>query len=92
MPSVAPRVGETVETIVNAVRDKTIVPAERLARNVGLVVLAGIVAFAIFTLFVILLVRVLTILTGEAWIAELALAGIFLALGAILWGLRKPSS
>lgn len=81
-----------MESVVNAVRDRTIVPAERLARNLGLVVLAGIVALAIFTLFIILLVRVLTVATGEAWIAELILAGIFLVLGAILWGLRKPSS
>lgn len=81
-----------MESIVSAVRDKTIVPAERLARNIGLVVLAGIVSFAIFTLFVILLVRVLTIATGEAWIAELILAGMFLVVGAILWGVRKPSS
>lgn len=88
----AARVGETVEAVVAAVRDRTIVPAERFARNIGLLLLAILVLVALVLLIVITSVRVLTIATGHAWIAELILAGVFLLAGAILWRRRKSSS
>jgi len=93
--SVAPRVGETVETVVKAVRDKTIVPAERAARNVGLVLLVAFVAMTMFALVLIGAMRWLTELTaligpGYEFVAYLALGGILFVAGLFTWRLRKP--
>lgn len=91
--SLAPKVGETVETVVQAVRDKTIVPAERAARAVGLVIIAIVVLAVFVALITIGAMRWLTDLTlligaGYEFVAYLALGGILVVVGLFTWRLR----
>ncbi len=96
VPSMATKVGETVENIVTQVREKTILPAERAARAIGLVLLICVVTAGLLVLLTIAAIRGLTILTdvvtGEprVWMAYLVLAVVFLLIGSLLWSKRKP--
>lgn len=91
--SLAPRVGETVESVVQAVREKTIVPAERAARGVGLVFIALVVVLVLVVLLAIGGMRWLTDLTaligpGYEFVAYLGLGGILVIAGLFTWRLR----
>ena len=83
---------DALEQAVTAVRDKTVVPAQRAARAVvyGLLV-AFFVIVALF-LLAIALFRVLVVLTGEVWLSYLILGGIFVIGGAFCWSLRLRAS
>jgi uncharacterized protein YacL len=81
---------DTLENVVAAVRDKTVVPAQKATKAVvfGLLV-AFFVLTAVFML-AIALFRVLVVLTGEVWVSYLILGGIFVIAGAFVWTLRSP--
>ena len=81
---------DTLENVVAAVRDKTVVPAQKATKAVvfGLLV-AFFVLTAVFML-AIALFRVLVVLTGEVWASYLILGGIFVLAGAFAWTLRSP--
>jgi len=81
---------DTLENVVAAVRDKTVVPAQKATKAVvfGLLV-AFFVLTAVFML-AIALFRVLVVLTGEGWASYLILGGIFVLAGAFVWRLRSP--
>jgi len=81
---------DTLESVVSAVREKTVLPAQRASRAV---VYGLLVTFFAFTATVMLLIagfRVLVVATGHAWIAYLILGGIFVVAGAFVWSLRSP--
>ncbi|MFN8105834.1 MAG: hypothetical protein U0U69_15375 [Acidimicrobiia bacterium] len=74
-------------------RDKTIVPAERAARAVGLVIVAVVVLLVFITLLTIGGMRWLTDLTaligpGYEFVAYLGLGVILLIAGLFTWRLR----
>ncbi len=81
---------DTLENVVAAVRDKTVVPAQKATKAVvfGLLV-AFFVGTAAFML-AIALFRVLVVITGEVWASYLILGGIFIVAGAFCWALRGP--
>ena len=81
---------DTLENVVAAVRDKTVIPAQKATKAVvfGLLV-AFFVLTAVFML-AIALFRVLVVLTGEVWLSYLILGGIFVLVGAFVWTLRSP--
>ncbi len=87
--SIAERVGGGVTGIAAFVRDKAINPANRIAKIIGLAILGSIVLASLSLMFVNAAIRGLTLVIGRAWISELALAGIFLITGAVLWRLRR---
>ena len=81
---------DTLENVVAAVRDKTVVPAQKATKAV---VFGLLVAFFVLTavlMLAIALFRVLVVLTGEVWAAYLILGGIFVVAGAFVWTLRSP--
>jgi len=79
---------DTLEQIVDAVRDKTVVPAQRATRAVVYGLLVGFFAFVALTLLGIAVFRVLVVLTGDVWMAYLILGGIFVIAGTFVWTLR----
>ena len=82
---------DTLENVVAAVRDKTVVPAQKATKAV---VFGLLVAFFVLTavlMLAIALFRVLVVLTN-VWAAYLILGGIFVLAGAFVWTLRSPRS
>ena len=80
------QVADTIETAVCTVRDKTVVPAQRVVRMVvGGVVAASLAAVAGVLLAVGLFRGLVVVFTeyapGDVWTAHLLLGGIFTAAG-----------
>jgi hypothetical protein len=84
----------SIEQAVNAVKEKTVVPAQKATRAVVYGLLATFFVLTSLVLLIIGLFRGLVILTGEVWIAYLVCGGILVLVGAFLWTLRfsKPSA
>ncbi len=80
---------DTVEQIVAGVRDRTLVPAQRVVKAVvaGLVILF-LVSAASFMLLIGVFRLIDVYLPGETWSAYLLLGGIFLGFGMLCWRLR----
>ena len=81
-----------LEQAVAAVRDKTVVPAQKATRAIvyGLVVAFFLLVAAL--MLSIGLFRAIVVLTGDAWLAYLILGGIFVIAGAFCWTLRVSRS
>ena len=83
---------DAIEAAVSAVRDRTVVPAQRATRAV---VYGLLVAFFVATALVLLVVgafRGLVLLTGRAWVAYLIVGGMLVIAGAFCWSRRsKPA-
>ncbi len=80
---------DAIEAAVSAVRDRTVVPAQRATRAV---VYGLLVAFFVGTALVLLVVgafRGLVLLTGRTWIAYLIVGGMLVAGGAFCWSRRS---
>lgn len=90
MPDWTDQVADSIENAVVTVRDKTVVPAERL------------VAYIVAGLFILFLVGALGILAAagvfrlvdvylpsSSWATWLVFGGVFMACGALLLSLRK---
>ena len=81
---------DTLENVVAAVRDKTVVPAQKATKAI---VFGLLVAFFVGTALLMLAIaifRVLVVLTGEVWASYLILGGIFVLAGGFCWSLRSP--
>jgi hypothetical protein len=78
----ASQLTDQIERVVSTVRDRTTRPAITVVRGLvfGVIALGG--AITALVLISVVLIRVLTELTGESWIAFLITAVIFLAVGA----------
>ena len=79
---------DALERVVGAVREKTVIPAQKASRAVVhglLVAFFGVVA--IF-LLAIALFRGLVVLAGDVWLADLILGGIFVVGGGFCWSRR----
>ena len=80
----AAQITDQIERVVSTVRDRTTRPVLTIVRGLVFGVIAVTGAVTALVLLSIVLIRVLTELTGQAWIAFLITAGIFLAIGAFL--------
>jgi predicted membrane channel-forming protein YqfA (hemolysin III family) len=84
---------DTIEKVVGAVRERTVVPARRLTRAV---VYGMFAAFSVLAALVLLALAVfrggVLVAQGEVWIAWLVLGGIFVAAGLFFWAKRSPRS
>jgi uncharacterized BrkB/YihY/UPF0761 family membrane protein len=83
-PDWAAQLADRIESVVSMVRDRTTRPALTVVRGLvfGVIALAGVVTALV--LVSIVLIRTLTELTNEAWIAYFITSGIFLTVGAFL--------
>jgi arginine exporter protein ArgO len=84
---------DTIEKVVGAVRERTVVPAHRISR---FIVFGMFAAFAALTAVLLLVLGVfrgaVLIAQGEVWAAWLVLGGIFVLLGMVAWSKRSPRS
>ena len=89
-------VTDRIESVVEIVRDKTAVPATKLAEMIVFGVVAALLALVAFVSLVLLIIRLLYVylpihpLSRRIWIADLIAAAIFLGVGAFIWRLRQP--
>ena len=83
---------DTIEKVVGAVRDKTVVPAQKATKAVVYGLLATFFIGTALTLLVIGAFRGLVILAGEVWAAYGVVGGILVLAGAFCWSrrLRPP--
>jgi hypothetical protein len=83
------QVADAIDAAVSTVRDKTVVPAQRLVRAIVAGLLAGVLAGVAMVLFAIGAFRGLTILVPEdVWLAYLILGGILTVGGLFCWSRR----
>ncbi|HKA04548.1 MAG TPA: hypothetical protein VKD67_09470 [Acidimicrobiales bacterium] len=85
----ASRTADSIERVVLAIRDRTTRPILLAGRAVVYAVLAAILGIAAVVLLAILVIRLLTALTGEAWIAEIIVGGVFCIIGIVLLIMRR---
>jgi hypothetical protein len=80
---------DLVERVVTTVRDKAVVPIEKVARLVVYGIVAGVVGLIAVVLLIAALVRLLdVVLPSEVWLAHAVLGGIFVLAGALVWSRR----
>src|SRR5262245_12191876 len=80
----ATQLTDQIERVVTTVRDRTTRPALTVVRGLVFGIIAAAGGITALVLVSVVLIRALTELTGEAWIAYLITSGIFLAVGAFL--------
>lgn len=84
---------DTIEKVVGAVRERTVVPAHRATRAVVFGMFAAFAVLAALVLLVFAVFRAGVLLAqGEVWIAWLVLGGIFVGVGLFFWAKRSPRS
>jgi hypothetical protein len=90
MPDWTDQVADQIEHAVVAVRDKTVVPAERL---VAIIVAGLFVAFLVSTLGILAALGAFRLadvwIPSGSWATWLAFGGVFMAGGLLLLSLRK---
>lgn len=88
------QIADLVERYVRLVHDKVTVKVVKAVRSVVFGIIGGIVGFSALILFVILLVRLLTILffTGRVWLAHLTTGAVFVLVGLICMRKRHQPS
>ena len=84
---------DTIEKVVGAVRERTVIPAHRASR---MIVFGALAAFCVVTALLLLVLGAfrgaVLIAQGEVWAAWLALGGIFVLVGVFFWAKRTPRS
>jgi hypothetical protein len=85
---------ETVETVIVAVRDKSVKPLTLLARAIVYGLVASAVALIVLSLSSVGVLRLLDIYVfpGRVWASYTLLGGIFTLAGLFLWTLRRSRS
>lgn len=83
------QVAGTIESVVGAVRDKTTVPVETVARALVYGVLIAVMGTTAFVLVTIAGVRLLDGVL-RIWAVYVIFGGLFCALGALSWAYRRP--
>src|SRR5438309_11079023 len=85
---------ETVETVVVAVRDKSVRPLTLVARAIVYGLVAGAVAMIVLWLSSVGVLRLLDIylFPGRVWASYTMLGGILTLAGLFLWTLRRSKS
>ena len=85
----AARTADSIERVVLAVRDRTTRPLLLAGRAIVFGLLAAMLAVTATVLIAILVVRLITALTGKAWLAELIVGAFFVIIGVVLLILRR---
>jgi hypothetical protein len=84
---------DTIEKVVGAVRERTVIPAHRATKAI---VFGFLAAFCVVPAVVILVLGAfrggVLIAQGEVWTVWLALGGIFVLAGLFFWAKRSPRS
>ena len=80
----ATQLTDQIERVVGTVRDRTTRPVLTVVRGLVFGIIAAASGITALVLVSVVLIRALTELTGQAWIAELITSGIFLIAGAFL--------
>lgn len=95
----AVQAADSVERVIDAVRDKAVLPLTTLARALVYGLLAGILGLSATVLLCIALVRVIDVyadkipgISDGVWVADLALGGVFVLIGLVLWAKRNPKT
>ena len=83
---------DTVERLVDSIRNKSTVPLTTAARGLVYGLLAAFAGLTALVLLAILLVRAVDLATGDenVWIAHIAVGTLFLLIGVWLWRKRRP--
>ena len=76
---------DRIEHVVGTVRDRTVVPAQAIAKALVFGLLAAFFVLTLAVLAVIMLFRALNYIPGGAWVAWTILGGIFVAGGTFCW-------
>lgn len=92
-PDWTDQVADAIDSAVATVRDKTVVPAQKVVRAVVAGVLVGALVSVAAVLFAVGAFRGLVVLfelylPGEVWAAHLLLGGIFSVAGLFCWSRR----
>jgi hypothetical protein len=88
-PDWTEQVADAIDTAVQTVRDKTVVPAQKVVRAVVAGLLAGVLASMAVVLLAVGSFRALTVyLPEDVWSAYLVVGGIFTAAGLFCWSRR----
>ncbi len=83
------QVADAIDNAVSTVRDKTVVPAQKLVRAVVAGLLAGVLAGVAAILLAIGSFRALSVyLPDDVWVAYLVVGGIFTVAGLFCWSRR----
>ena len=83
------QVADAIDNAVSTVRDKTVVPAQKVVRAIVAGLLAGVLAGVAAVLLAISAFRGLAIAVPEdVWLAYLVLGGIFTVAGLFCWSRR----
>ena len=85
------RAADTIERVVTTVRDRTTRPILIAGRGLVYGIIAAVLGVAALVLLAITLIRILTIATGEVWIADMIVGGVFSLAGTLLLIRRKPA-
>lgn len=90
MPDWTDEVAGSIEHAVVTVRDKTVVPAERIVAYVVAGLFLLFVLTAIGTLLSVAVFRLVDVyLPSSSWATWLVFGGVFMALGVLLLSLRR---
>lgn len=80
---------DTIERVVVAVRDKTVAPAEALAKAVVYGLVAAVLLSIALLMTAIAAFRLLNLVL-PVWASYLVIGGILLLAGVLLWWQRSP--
>lgn len=81
---------DTVESVVEMIRDRSVVPARAASKAVVFGVLTTFFVATAVVVLVIAFFRGVFIITGRVWGAYLWVGGVLLVAGALCWSRRSP--
>lgn len=85
------QVADTIESVVDSVRNKTAVPLETVARALVYGIIVGTMGVTALVLVTILSIRVLDYVL-PVWAAYAVLGGFFTLMGLLLWRKRRATN
>ncbi len=80
---------DTIEKVVVGIREKAVLPIERASRMIVFGVFVGILAISAFTLLLIALLRILSIVLPAVWLAWMIEGVAISLLGYFVWRQRS---
>ncbi len=94
-PQWTDQVADQIESVVGTIRDKTTVPATKVAQGVVFGLVALILGTVALVLLIIGVLRLHVYLpfhpeSRRMWVTYAGLGAIFLLAGAFLWRMRRP--
>ena len=86
------KVADTIEGVVTGVHDRAIRPLMLVARGLVFGIIIAAMALVLSVLGAVALVRILDVYAfgGRVWASDALVGGLFAAVGAAAWSLRRP--